>query len=172
VNGVHLLVSDVALLVGFIHLGAPEDHEVALSLGELVVFLLGIVRRVTSLWGKLLGLALLAEGATDVNLHGRAVLEEMLWLPPVEGAGGLECLIEVLRVCATPTGLRSSSTVGRGHHLLPTALPVLVLLTTASRGRGRIITTVATTEVAGDLGFPAEVGLDCLLTGDVLGGDV
>jgi hypothetical protein len=119
-----------------------------------------------------LGLALLAEGATDVNLHGRAVLEEMLWLPPVEGAGGLECLIEVLRVCATPTGLRSSSTVGRGHHLLPTTLPVLVLLTTASRGQGGIITTVATTEVAGGLGFPAEVGLDCLLTGDVLGGDV
>jgi hypothetical protein len=49
VNGVHLLVSDVALLVGFIRLGAHEDHEVVLSLGELVVFLLGIVRWVTSL---------------------------------------------------------------------------------------------------------------------------
>jgi hypothetical protein len=87
VNGVHLLVGDVALLVGFISLGAPKDHEAALGLGELIVFLLGTVRRVTSLWGKLLGLALLAEGATDVNLHGRVVLEEMLWLPPVEGQG-------------------------------------------------------------------------------------
>jgi hypothetical protein len=49
VNGVHLLVGDVALLVGFISLGAPEDHEAALGLGELIVFLLGTVRRVTSL---------------------------------------------------------------------------------------------------------------------------
>jgi hypothetical protein len=134
VNGVHLLVGDVALLVGFISLGAPKDHEAALGLGELIVFLLGTVHQVTSLWGKLLGLALLAEGATNVNLHGRAVLEEMLWLPPVEGAGGLECLLEVLSVCATPTRLRSSSMIGRDHHLLPTALSVLVLLITASRG--------------------------------------
>ena len=44
VDGVHLLLSDVALLAGFIRQGAPKDHEVALGLGELVVFLLGIVR--------------------------------------------------------------------------------------------------------------------------------
>jgi hypothetical protein len=62
--------------------------------------------------------------------------------------------------------------VGRGHHLLPTALPVVVPLVLASLGRVRIITAVATTEVASSLGFPAEVGLDRLLTGGVLGGDV
>jgi hypothetical protein len=41
VNGVHLLFGDVALLVGFVGMGAPKDHEVALGLRELGVFLLG-----------------------------------------------------------------------------------------------------------------------------------
>jgi hypothetical protein len=43
VDGVHLLLSDAALLVGFIRLGAPEDHEATIGLGELIVFLLGTV---------------------------------------------------------------------------------------------------------------------------------
>jgi hypothetical protein len=82
VDGVHLLLGDAALPARFIRLGAPEDHEATLSLGELIVFLLGTVRRVTGLRGRLLGLALLAEGATDVALHGSVVLEKMLCLPP------------------------------------------------------------------------------------------
>jgi hypothetical protein len=49
VDNVHLLLVDVALTVGFMHLGAPEDHEAALSLRELVVFILGAVRRVAYL---------------------------------------------------------------------------------------------------------------------------
>jgi hypothetical protein len=82
VDGIHLLFSDVALLAGFICLGTPEDHEAALDLRELIIFLLGIIRRVTGLWGRLLGLALLAKGATDVALHGGAALEKMLCLAP------------------------------------------------------------------------------------------
>ena len=62
--------------------------------------------------------------------------------------------------------------VGRGHHLLPAALLVLVPLVVASLGRGGIIAVVATTKVAISIGFPAEVGLDRLLIGGVLGGDV
>ena len=42
-----------------------------------------------------MGLALLAEGAMDVALHGGVVLEEVLCLPPVEWVGGLESLLEV-----------------------------------------------------------------------------
>ena len=61
---------------------SPKDHDTALDLGELVVFLLGTVRWVASLRGRLLGLALLAMGATDVALHGGIVLEKMLRLPP------------------------------------------------------------------------------------------
>jgi hypothetical protein len=95
VDGVHLLLDDVVLSVGFILLGALEDYEAALGLGELIVFLLGTVRRVAGLRGRLLGLALLDEGATDVALHGITVLEEMLCFPPMEWAGGLERLLEV-----------------------------------------------------------------------------
>jgi len=80
VNGVHLLPGDTVLPVGFILLGALEDLEAALGLGELIVFLLGAIHRVTSLRGRLLGPALLAEGATDVALHGGAILEKMLHL--------------------------------------------------------------------------------------------
>jgi hypothetical protein len=43
VDGVHLLLGDAVLLVGLIHLGALEDHEAALGLGELVVLLLGTI---------------------------------------------------------------------------------------------------------------------------------
>jgi hypothetical protein len=43
VDGVHLPLGDAALPAGFIRLGAPKDHEAALGLGELVVFLLGTI---------------------------------------------------------------------------------------------------------------------------------
>jgi hypothetical protein len=95
VDGVHLLRSDVVLPVGFVCLGALEDHEAVLGLWELVIFLLCAYRWVTDLQGRLLGLALLAEGAMDVALYGGAVLEEVLCLPPMESAGGLERLPEV-----------------------------------------------------------------------------
>jgi hypothetical protein len=98
--------------VGFIHLGSPEDHEAALGLRELIVFLLGAICRVAGLQGRLLGLALLAEGAIDVALHGSIVLEKMLRLPLMERAGGLECLLEVFWVCNMPAGLRSGGAVG------------------------------------------------------------
>ena len=90
VNGIHLLLGDAALPTGFILLGAPEYHEAALGLGELIVFLLGAICRVISLRGRLLGLALLAEGAMDVALHDSAVLEKMLRLPPNGTGRGLE----------------------------------------------------------------------------------
>jgi hypothetical protein len=51
-------------------------------------------------------------------------------------------------------------------------LSVLVLPIAASLGRGRIIGTVTTTEVACGLGFPTKVDLDGLLTSGVQGGDV
>jgi hypothetical protein len=41
VEGVHLLLGDAALLAGLIRLGAPEDHETAIGLGELGVVLWG-----------------------------------------------------------------------------------------------------------------------------------
>ena len=44
VIGIHLLLGDAALPVGFIRLGAPEDHEAALSLRELLIFLLVAIR--------------------------------------------------------------------------------------------------------------------------------
>ena len=76
-------------------MGSPKDHEAALGLWELDVFLLGAFCQVAGLQGKLLGLALSTEGATDVALHGGVVLEEVLYLPPVEWVGGLESLLEV-----------------------------------------------------------------------------
>jgi hypothetical protein len=72
VNSIHLLFGDAALPAGFIGVGAPKDHEAALGLQELGVFLLGTPRQVASLQGRLMGLALLAEGAMDVALHGRS----------------------------------------------------------------------------------------------------
>jgi hypothetical protein len=132
VDSVHLLLSDVALPAGFICLGALEDHEAKLGPGECIVFLLGIVRRVASLWGRLLGLALLVEGATDVALHGGTILEKMLCLPLVERAGGLERLLKVFRLCSTPTGLRFGGAVSHGDHLLSAVLPVLISPVVAS----------------------------------------
>jgi hypothetical protein len=126
VDGVHLLLSDATLLAGFIYLEAPDDHAAALDLRELVVFLLGAIRWVTSLWGRLLGLALLAEGATDVALHGCIVFEKVLRLPPMERVGGLERLLKVFQTCNAPVGLRSGGMVGHGNHLLPTVLPILI----------------------------------------------
>jgi hypothetical protein len=69
-------------------------------------------------------------------------------------------------------GLRSSGVVGRGHHLLPMVLLVLVPPVMASLGQDRVITAIASTEVIGAFSFATEVGLDHLLTGGVLGGDV
>jgi hypothetical protein len=43
VNSVHLLLSDTALSVGFIRLGALEDQEAAIDLRELSVILRGNV---------------------------------------------------------------------------------------------------------------------------------
>ena len=94
-NVVHLLLSDVALLAGFIRLVALEDQEAALGFTELVVFLLGAIHRVASLRGRCLVLTLLAKGATDVALHGGTVLEKMLCMPPVEQARRLECLLKM-----------------------------------------------------------------------------
>jgi hypothetical protein len=37
-NGIHLLLGDVMLPMGFIGLGAPKDHEAMLSLRKLGVF--------------------------------------------------------------------------------------------------------------------------------------
>jgi hypothetical protein len=49
-----------------------------LDFRELGVFLLGASCRVIGLQGRLLGLALWAEGVTDVALHCSKVLEEVL----------------------------------------------------------------------------------------------
>jgi hypothetical protein len=114
VDGVNLLLGDVALPVGIVHLGAPEDHEVELSLRELCV-LLGVVRPFAGLQGRLLGLALLAKGDKNVAPDGGAVLEEVLCLPPMEQAGALKCLLDVIGVRTPPTGLKPSGAVGHGH---------------------------------------------------------
>jgi hypothetical protein len=37
-NGIHLLLGDVMLPMGFIGLGAPKDHEAMLGLRKLSVF--------------------------------------------------------------------------------------------------------------------------------------
>jgi hypothetical protein len=63
--------------------GSPKDHEAVLGLRKLIVFLLGAVHRVVDLWGRLLGLELLGEGATDIALHGNAILEKILRLSPM-----------------------------------------------------------------------------------------
>jgi hypothetical protein len=71
-----------------------------------------------------------------------------------------------------PMGLRSGGAICRGDHLLPTELSVLVSPIAVSLARGRIVGAVTTTEVAGSLGFPIEVGLNDLLASGVLGGDI
>jgi hypothetical protein len=114
----------------------------------------------------------LAKGATNVALHGGIVLEEVLCLPSMEWAGVLEHLLEVFWACASLVGLRSGGMVGRGYHLHPAALLVLVSPIAMSLGRGRVIAAIASAEATGDLGFVAEVGLDQLLTDGILGGNV
>jgi hypothetical protein len=64
------------------------------------------------------GLALLVKGVVDVASDGGVVFQEVLHRSPMERVGGLERLLKVL-------GLRTSSVVGRGHHLLPATLLVL-----------------------------------------------
>jgi hypothetical protein len=78
--------------------------------------------------------ALLVKGATDVALHGSVVLEEMPGLSPMEQTGGLKHLLKVFWVCTALARLRSGYVVGRGCHLLPVTLPVLVLLVVVSLG--------------------------------------
>jgi hypothetical protein len=134
VDDIHHLLGDVALAAGPMSLGAPKDHVVLLGLRELGVFLLGFVRCSAGLLGRLLGLARLAEGDADVAHHGRAVLEEVLCLSPMEWAGDLEHLLKVLGVRTPPTGLRSGGGFGHNHHLLPMALLVSGPLVTAALG--------------------------------------
>ena len=71
-----------------------------------------------------------------------------------------------------PARLRSGSVVSQSDHLLPTTLSVLVPPIATSLGQGEIVGAIATTKVAGGLGFPTEVALDGLLAGGILGGDV
>ena len=42
-DGVHLQIGDVVLPAGLICLGGSEDHEAAIDLRELGIFLLGAV---------------------------------------------------------------------------------------------------------------------------------
>jgi hypothetical protein len=90
----------------------------------------------------------------------------------MEGARGFECLLEVLRVYAPSVGLKLGSAVSHGYHLLCMVLSILGPLVTVTLGQGEVITTVSTTEVANDPGFATEVGLDGLLAGGILGGDI
>jgi hypothetical protein len=166
-NDVHLLLYDAALSAGFICLGAPEDHEAMIGLGELGVVLRGGVRWLIGLWGWLLGLALLAEGATDVALDGGAILEEVLHLPSMERAGGFECLLKVLGVRTVPW-----AEAWRCGQPWPPSPPFLVSLVTAMLGQSWVIVDVPAAEVTGGFYLVAEVGLDGLLTGGILGGDV
>jgi hypothetical protein len=47
VDSVHLILGDVALPAGLIRLGALEDNEVGLGLGEVIVLLPRAICRVT-----------------------------------------------------------------------------------------------------------------------------
>jgi hypothetical protein len=134
VDGTHLLLSGAALPARLVRLGAPKDHHAAIGLKDLGVFLLGVVCQVVSLWGRLLGLALQGKGAMDVTPNGGTVLPEVLRLFLVEWVGGLERLLEVLGACTAPTRLRPGSAFGRGHHLLPMVLSVLVSLVAVTLG--------------------------------------
>jgi hypothetical protein len=67
--------------------------------------------------------------------------------------------------------LRSGSIVSHDHPLLMAFL-ILVPPITELLGQGRVIAVLTFTEVTSGLGFAAEVGLDCLLTTGLLGGDV
>jgi hypothetical protein len=52
------------------------------------------------------------------------------------------------------------------------ALSVLVPLVAAVLGQGGVVAAVSTIEVAGGLDLDAKVGLDGLLIGVILGGDI
>jgi hypothetical protein len=121
-DGMDLLLSDAVVPAGFVCLGAPKDHQAAIGLGELSVFLKGCFGRVASLRGRLLGSALWAKGATDVAPHSGVVFQDMPHLAAVERARGFERLLEVFRTHGAPMGLRYISAVSHGHHFLPTAL--------------------------------------------------
>jgi hypothetical protein len=122
--------------------------------------------------GRLLGLALLAEGATDVAPHGGAVLQKMLHLPTVERAGGLEHLLEVLRARTVLVGLRPSGAIDCGHHLLPTVLVLTGPLVAAALRRYGVVDVPTTKVDDSGPGLAAGVVLDGLLAGGILGGDV
>ena len=72
-DGVHLLLGDVALLAGLIRLGAPKDHEAMIGLRKLGVVLQDGICRLAGLRGRLLDVALLAEGAANVAPDGGLV---------------------------------------------------------------------------------------------------
>jgi hypothetical protein len=145
------MLGDAALPAGLICLGVPEDHEAAIGLRKLGVVLRGNVWWFTSLGGRLLVLSLLAEGAADVAPDGGTVFQEVLCQSSMEWTGGLDRLLEALGACAAPAGLRPRGVVGRDHHLLPTALLILVPLLTVALGRGGVVAAVSTTEVTGGL---------------------
>ena len=90
----------------------------------------------------------------------------------MEQVGGLEHLLKVLRAHTMPMGLRPYGAVDHGHHLLPMVLPVLVPLVAAMLGRSGVVITIPITKVASGFGLAADLGLDSLLTGGILGGDV
>ena len=86
--GRRAMARETVLLGGWLDVGLP-------SWGKVETYLLGTSCQVTGLPDRLLGLALLARGATHVALHGGIVFEEVLCLPPMERVGGLEHLHEV-----------------------------------------------------------------------------
>jgi hypothetical protein len=67
--------------------------------------------------------------------------------------------------------LRSGSAISHDHPLLAVLL-ILIPPITALLGQGGVIVVLTFTEVTSSLGFATKVGLDCLLTGGLLGGDV
>jgi hypothetical protein len=98
------LLGDAALSTGFVCLGSPEDHEATISLQKLGVILWGGVHRLASLGGRLLGLALLAEGATDVAPDGGAVFEEVLLLSPWSKKGASSTFSKCMGRASCPQG--------------------------------------------------------------------
>jgi hypothetical protein len=66
-DGIHLLLGDLALRVGFIVLRASEDHQALLGLEELGVLLLPAIVPFADLLCRLLGLALQVKGSSDVG---------------------------------------------------------------------------------------------------------
>ena len=91
----------------------------------------------------------------------------------MELARPLKHLLEVFQARALPARLRSGGVVSHGHHrLLPVALLILVPPVVTSVGQGEVIATITSVDMTSGLGFAAEVGLDRLLTGGILGGNI